>query len=75
MDLTEIDPDELDRLRIIEAEYSVTVKVLAVVVELFMAAAAGDSIEITDSAVHDAPELQAWRVKDHGSVVITVNRP
>lgn len=67
--------DELERLRAIKLEYSVTVRVLAVVVELLLAEVGGDTIEISDETLADSPDLRAWRVNERSTVAITVDRP
>jgi len=65
---------ELAELRAFKAEYSVTVRVLAVVVEQLLAEVGGDTIEITDEALENSPDLKAWRIPDLSTVAITVER-
>jgi hypothetical protein len=69
-----IDEVELDHLRAVKREYAVTVRVLAVVVELLLAKVGGDTIEISDETLEASPGLNAWRVNDRRCVAITVTR-
>lgn len=65
---------ELDRLRAIAAEYSVTVRVLAVIVELLLREIGGDVVEIEDATLANSPDLKAWRENEREAVAITVER-
>lgn len=67
--------DELDRLRAISAEYHVTIRVLAVTIELLLKELGGDVVQISDEALAASPDIRAWRVPEHQGVAITVERP
>jgi len=63
---TERDPvDELIRLRAIEREYLVTVRALAVTVDRLVRLVGGTSVEISDEAIQNAPDLRAWRTRNN----------
>jgi hypothetical protein len=64
--------DDLSRLRAIEREYRMTLRVLAVVVERLLGE--GEHVVITDEALADTPDLVAWRDEPRKQVVITVAR-
>jgi hypothetical protein len=65
---------ELLRLKAVEREYFVTVRALAVSVERLLQITRGDTLEISDANLADAPDLQAWRNADRNSVEIKVSR-
>ena len=65
---------ELARLRALESEYRVTLKVLALAVERLLAATGAERLEIDDQAMTDTPDLVAWREHDAARVVIAVAR-
>lgn len=65
---------EITDLRLIRDEYQVTVRVLAVVVELLLAEVGGDTIEISDETLARSPDLRAWREPAKNTVAITVSR-
>lgn len=67
-----VDDAELTRLRQIDREYRVTIIVVAVLAERLLSVTGGDAIEISDSALHEAPDLRAWRDPERKSVMITV---
>lgn len=69
-----IDPDELSRLQATAAEYRVTVRVLAIVVERLLVMTGGNSMSITDEALARCPDLRAWRDDPAKAVVVTVSR-
>lgn len=62
------------RLRNIEREYAVTVRVLAVVVERAIENANAHGLVVTDEALMNAPDLRAWREQEKYQVVIQVSR-
>lgn len=66
--------NEVVRLRALETEYRVTLKVLAVVVERLLAGHEGEHVVITDEALTDTPDLVAWRDVERRQVVIAVAR-
>lgn len=66
--------EELDTLLAIKREYSVTVRVLAVVIELLLAEVGGDTIEISDDTLANSPDLKAERIAERNSVAITTTR-
>ena len=68
------DEDELDRLQAIATEYAVTIRVLAVVVELLLAEVGEDTIAISDETLERSPDIKAWRDTVRNQVVITVER-
>lgn len=65
---------EFARLRALEQEYRVTVKVLAIVVERLLDGSSGEHVVITDEALADTPDLVAWRDEARSQVVIAVAR-
>lgn len=66
--------EEHTRLRALEAEYRVTVKVLAVVIEQLLGQTSGQHVVITDETLMNSPDLVAWRDESESQVVITVAR-
>lgn len=68
------DVDEFERLSAIAAEYSVTIRVLAVVVELLLREIGGDALEIADEMLAQSPNIKAWRIPELAAVAITVDR-
>ena len=66
------EPEDLAQLLAVKREYGVTVRVLAVVIELLLIEVGGDTVEISDEALADAPDLKAWRVLT--GVAITTTR-
>lgn len=74
MTAAETRDDELARLRGVQREYSVTIRVLAVIVELLLLEVGGDTILITDETLDKSPDLRAWRVEEKEAVAITVER-
>lgn len=66
--------DEDTELADLRAEYGVTVRVLAVVVELLLTHVGGDCIEISDDNLERSPTLRAWREPARKSVAIAVDR-
>jgi len=66
--------DEMARLRALQREYAVTVRALAVAVERLLEFTGGDSLEISDQALSNAPDLRAWRNDDRSTVEIAVSR-
>lgn len=66
--------DELVRLKAVEREYIVTVRVLAVVVERLLVLTHGKSVSITDEALTACPDLEAYRDDPARAVVISVSR-
>lgn len=65
---------EITRLRVLETEYRVTLKVLAVAVEQLLEATGGEHLVISDGALFDTPDLVAWRNPELCQVVVTVAR-
>lgn len=70
----EVDRHRLKALEDRSREYSVTIKVLAVVAERLLAAIGGESLVITDEAYQKSPDLKAWRDVPKGQVVVTISR-
>ena len=66
--------DQMARLRDLEKEYRVTLLVLSVVAEQLLRNTGGTSVEISDTALADAPDLKAWRNEDRLTVEIAVSR-
>lgn len=66
--------ERIARLVAIEQEYRVTVVVLAIVVEQVLKSTGGVSVEISDEALSNAPDLKAWRNDDRSTVEISVSR-
>ena len=64
--------DELVRLRHVETEYRVTLAVLSVLTERFLAVTSAEGVAISDEALRHAPDLEARR--DGDRVVIKVSR-
>ena len=58
----------------IQREYYMTVRVLGNAIEQLLRFTGGESLEVTDAALADAPDLDAWRNDDRGSVELTVKR-
>lgn len=58
----------------LEAEYDVTVRVLAVLVERLQRLTGSHEIQISDAAVTDQPDLTAWRNEAEGSVSLRASR-
>lgn len=65
---------EFERLKGVEREYIVTVRVLAVVVERLLVLTNGKSLSITDEAIARGPDLEAYRDAPARTVVISVTR-
>lgn len=66
--------DRLARLIDVEKEYRVTVLVLSIVIEQLLRTTGGTSVEITDEALMDAPDLRAWRNPSLKTVELAVSR-
>lgn len=66
--------DQMARLRDLEKEYRVTLLVLSVLVEQMLRMTGGTSVEIADSALADAPDLNAWRNEQRYTVELAVSR-
>jgi hypothetical protein len=65
--------DELHRLKSVEAEYRITVRVVAVLAELLLAGNPYLSeIRVNDAALYDSPEMVAWRDEKNHQTVITI---
>lgn len=67
-----MDTAEVARLRQIDREYRVVILVVAILAERLLSVTGGDAVEIADSALHEAPDLRAWRDPDRGAVLIAV---
>lgn len=58
----------------IQREYYALVRVLPIVIEQLLRFTGGEGVEVSDEALADAPDLDAWRDEEHGGVVLTVKR-
>lgn len=65
---------ELERLRNVEREYRVTVRVLAVVAERLLAVTKAQELEVGADAMLDTPDLDAYLDPGRGVIVIKVSR-
>jgi hypothetical protein len=61
-------------LQAVQREHWVTLNVLGIVVEQLLALTGGETVEIADSALADAPDLQAWRNAARSTVELAVSR-
>lgn len=66
--------DRLARLIDVEKEYRVTILVLSVIIEQLLRTTGGQTVEITDQALADAPDLRAWRNPALCTVELTTSR-
>lgn len=66
--------EEWARLKGVEKEYQVTVRVLAVLAERLLALTGGDVVTVTDRALAESPDLNAWRDTAITGVAIAVSR-
>jgi hypothetical protein len=64
----------VEHLLDLEVEYDMTVRVLAVVVEMVQQLSHATEIHISDSAVVDQPDLTAWRDAEAGIIVLRATR-
>lgn len=66
--------DEVTRLKAVEREFLVMRRVLAITVQRLLELTGGDSVEITDAALQDAPGVLGWRNLPNKSVEIELDR-
>ena len=67
-----IEAGELAALLRIKAEYEVTIRVVAILVERLLAEVGGDAIEISDANCDNPPDFKAWRDVEAKSVKMTI---
>lgn len=58
---------------LLEDEYKMTLRVLAVVVERLQQLTGSTEVQISDSAIADLPDLDGWR-NQYGSVSLAATR-
>lgn len=68
------DAVEMASLQAIQREYAVTMRVLAVVVELLLGFTEGDSLAISDEVLVNGPDILAMRNADNNGVELSVFR-
>jgi hypothetical protein len=66
------DTDELVRLRALEREHRLALRVLAVAIEQLLRATDSEQIVISPAALSAARTLSAWRDKQSNGFVLTV---
>ena len=64
----------VERLLDLEVEYDMTVRVLAVLVEMNQQLSRSDEIHISDDALLDQPDLTAWRDAQTGTITLKATR-
>lgn len=74
VEFSSIPSEKLARLLATQREYNVTIRVLAIVVEMLLKVTGAEQAEIGDAAIQDAPDLKAWRDDPRNAVVIEVAR-
>jgi hypothetical protein len=58
----------------LRAEYDMTIRVLAVVVEQLLLLTGDDELQVTDQAVTDQPDLTAWRNESDHCISLRTSR-
>lgn len=63
----------VERLLDVEVEYDMTVRVMAVLVEMVQQLTRSNEVNISDAAVVDQPDLVAWRNAE-GTITLRATR-